>query len=950
MLCVAMMLSVMVMSTGAASFTDEDKVSDNYAEAVEVLTGMGVIKGDENNAFRPQDSITRAEVSTLIYRAATADVNNGHPGLTAGANLFTDVSEDDWFAGYVNYCADAEYVKGYEDNTFRAGNDVTGYEVLAMILRAVGYDKNNEFTGINWTIQVASTATQLGMLKNVDKDTNLAEPASRELVAELIFRAMNVPTVEYTPSLGYLLKDYSLGWQQFRLASRDNEDVWGRPNVEWYKYNTSTIYATIEQAAAYTTNVKVDECDIAEALGIDKAAAIESAYIDGYQYPSVKNTAITSDANGMIDPTQTRSYAGAQGRQLEVYDMGKDGYRIVEINTYLGVVTDVTEATTDKNGHTTDATIDLNVYTGGSGANATKISETYTTDGFAKNDYVLVTMTVNGTSATQQNAKVVSVELAPVVSAGTQTAYHNAQGTTPAYITVGGSDYNNADKFFLNLYNTKTDIDQNKDTGWNVLTDNDGNAIGMVQSTMSYLVIEAARFDRTPGTVNEGQVLADLVLADGTRVDNAVIATVGGKPVRHISNIPGDIDAATFSDATENNGDYYNHLLTYSVNAEGEYAIGNTDAGANASSVTLNNEGTYFMGNGARVAVNDNTVFLVKGSDGTYTAYQGKDNVPDLINATVCYLVPTSSSYASVVVVTSSEAATNTFDAYVHYTTATPQDYVTGLGYEYEVYKVGETEPTTVYYGQNALGDSSHPESIFTITVNENGVIQSISNRVIAMIDNASPNYDNGTEEYARGVVNGNVGQTLKTTNETFWVNNAQWIEVTVDAADKLVSVAPTTVNDVADGDSVFVVYDTVTTSGQTDRNAQYVYVFETVGSGAGTSDVTYQVSGTPTIAGTKTGITLTGLTFTYEDSTATVNPGAGGTISVQLYKFAGNGYTWYKAESATMPGSTITGGTWTLNKTIVTALDAGQYYGNVTVTMADGTTQTFNQVTFTVA
>ncbi len=32
-LCVAMMLSVMVMSTGAASLTDQDEFSENYAEA-----------------------------------------------------------------------------------------------------------------------------------------------------------------------------------------------------------------------------------------------------------------------------------------------------------------------------------------------------------------------------------------------------------------------------------------------------------------------------------------------------------------------------------------------------------------------------------------------------------------------------------------------------------------------------------------------------------------------------------------------------------------------------------------------------------------------------------------------------------------------------------------------------------------------------------------------------
>ena len=42
--------------------------------------------------------------------------------------------------------------------------------------------------------------------------------------------------------------------------------------------------------------------------------------------------------------------------------MGSAGYRFVEINTYLAKVTKVTAASTDRNGHVTDATVDRKVY------------------------------------------------------------------------------------------------------------------------------------------------------------------------------------------------------------------------------------------------------------------------------------------------------------------------------------------------------------------------------------------------------------------------------------------------------------------------------------------------------------------------------------------------------------------------------------------------------------
>ena len=232
-----MMLSVMVMSTGAVTITDADDISPQYAEAAEVLTGMGIINGYEDDSFKPQQSITRAEVAAMIYRVATGDVDDEKADINAGAKLFTDVNADDWFAGYVNYCGDAEYIKGYEDDSFRADNNVTGYEVLAMILRAVGYDKNKEFTGPTWTINVASTATELGMLENLDNSVNLAEPATREVVAELIFRAIEpaVETVHYSPAAGtYREEGSSLGEQQFDLTGpvADNDD-WGRPGTLW---------------------------------------------------------------------------------------------------------------------------------------------------------------------------------------------------------------------------------------------------------------------------------------------------------------------------------------------------------------------------------------------------------------------------------------------------------------------------------------------------------------------------------------------------------------------------------------------------------------------------------------------------------------------------------------------------------------------------------------------
>ena len=220
-LALVMTLSLAVVGSNAA-FKDAEKVNASYAEAVDVLAGMKVFQGYPDGSFQPEGSITRAEVAAIVYRLYTADVADKQASLYATYNKFADMNGAAWAAGYIGYCANAGLVKGYDAKTFGPANKVTGYQALAMILRAIGYDKNNEFTGAQWQLHVAQTAQQLGILKNV-KGVDLNAAATRELVAELLFRTATVPMVSYTPAFGYVANSVvgaqkSLGEKNFGLA------------------------------------------------------------------------------------------------------------------------------------------------------------------------------------------------------------------------------------------------------------------------------------------------------------------------------------------------------------------------------------------------------------------------------------------------------------------------------------------------------------------------------------------------------------------------------------------------------------------------------------------------------------------------------------------------------------------------------------------------------------
>lgn len=419
----AMVLALVMtlsLAVSANAFKDDKSISDDYAESVAVLNGMGVFKGYEDGSFKPEGNITRAEVATIIYRIYTADVaKNDKSGLYATYNKFSDMAGAGWAQGYIGYCANASLVKGYPDGTFKPSGKVTGYEVLAMILRAVGYDKNNEFSGADWALHVAQTAQQLGVLDNVAKTTDLNAPASRELVAELLFQGIQKAQVTYTPAFGYVTdkvistKTNSLGEKNFKLASAAASDKWGRPATKW-TYTTGDKATTFVEKPDLTYTKAVAECDVAHDL--DLSADTAYALIVNGQPQTTTYT---------VNLTDTVTKMGAQGRITEVYDMGSTGYRFVEINTYLAKVT---ADSTDRNGHITDATVDLKVYQ----VNDTGIDEAgVEAEGFTVGQYVLVTMTVDTASPVVQ-----AVEAAAVTPMGQLKNWSYAYGTTAATITL----------------------------------------------------------------------------------------------------------------------------------------------------------------------------------------------------------------------------------------------------------------------------------------------------------------------------------------------------------------------------------------------------------------------------------------------------------------------------------------------------------------------------------
>ena len=641
----ALVMTLSLAVSANAAFKDDKSISDDYAESVAVLNGMGVFKGYEDGSFKPEGNITRAEVATIIYRIYTADVaKNDKSGLYATYNKFSDMAGAGWAQGYIGYCANASLVKGYPDGTFKPSGKVTGYEVLAMILRAVGYDKNNEFSGADWALHVAQTAQQLGVLDNVAKTTDLNAPASRELVAELLFQGIQKAQVTYTPAFGYVTdkvistKTNSLGEKNFKLASAAAADKWGRPATKW-TYTTGDKATTFVEKPDLTYTKAVTECDVAHDAGL-KADTAYTLIVNG-QTASTKYT---------VNLTDTKTTMGAQGRLFEVYDD-----TIVMIDTFLAKVTYVADITYDAQGHVkTPATITLEVYDSKTAPKTTALTlKDYDANyGYAKDEYVLVnaytdkaanSATVSGKVYNNDKQYAEIVGKATSIEGAQSVIYWNAQQHN-----VEGTVYDDAVKFYL-------DEAAQKDAKYTWYFDSYNNLIGAVEiaAANSYGVINSIWWAGN-ATDGSGVAKANVTYVDGTTAqvdlsemtyfdDNAsgiVSSKIANGKVTHSTGINNMVMKADgnyfYVDSyinTNTNADtnelLNGHLFRFTTKSNGTLKaveVATYPAGANvADSGKLHSvaslavsKNTQVMSSGTyTLVVNSNTTFLVRSGAGT---------------------------------------------------------------------------------------------------------------------------------------------------------------------------------------------------------------------------------------------------------------------------------------------------------------------------------------------
>lgn len=190
---VAMLISsfaALTVNAATGEYGDVEATS-SYYKAIKVLSGLGVVKGDEVGNFNPTNDIKRSEMVALVCRA----VGEESVALSSSAASFDDVAANHWAAGYIAWGVASEIVNGVGDNKFDPDAPVKFQDAVVMVLRALGYDRiaqKAEYGG--YPTGYLKIASQRGVLAG----TNYAgeKEATREVVAQVIYNGLTAPLVD----------------------------------------------------------------------------------------------------------------------------------------------------------------------------------------------------------------------------------------------------------------------------------------------------------------------------------------------------------------------------------------------------------------------------------------------------------------------------------------------------------------------------------------------------------------------------------------------------------------------------------------------------------------------------------------------------------------------------------------------------------------------------------
>ena len=369
-LTAAMISGLMVMGSSAASYADV--TSEDNVEAIEVLQAVGIMVGDENGDFNPDQNVTRNEMAVIMSNLMEYNVAS-----YKNTSPFTDVPS--WAEPYVAACWTNGITAGYSSTIYGGSDTVTTAQAALMLMKALGYFQYASDFGADWQLATVKQGNAIDLFMGVD--SGVTQAMTRNDVAQLVLNTLEAGTVQastegsltvgnvtiatgvqynyvtsnasyasaidsdrQTNNDGDLVSGYivELGEQLYQGDLRLREgtmDDFGRPSRTWI-YENSEI-GTYADDADLTYTAGVESGEIYSDLGLGKNIVADdvTVYVDGEDAAS---TAIRRNSD-------TKLPDSGNGVLTEVfYDADENTAIITHVNTWVGTIVKSVDATDDE--------------------------------------------------------------------------------------------------------------------------------------------------------------------------------------------------------------------------------------------------------------------------------------------------------------------------------------------------------------------------------------------------------------------------------------------------------------------------------------------------------------------------------------------------------------------------------------------------------------------------
>ena len=233
------------MFAGAASYSDQADIK--APTAVDMLSSLGVINGYTDGSFKPNDTVTRAEMAKMIFTI----MNGGNDKADSYASLptkFTDLQSAGWAQGYVRYLQNTGIIAGKSATKFAPNDTVTGLEAAKMVLVAAGYNAEKAgLTGAAWAQNTMKYGQLNNLFEDVDADLNAALP--RQYAAQILYNALDVERVVWSNDI-----------EDFKPATDvDDDKTIGGKYMDLVKTDASQLISVDKTSGKDTYEIKLND-------------------------------------------------------------------------------------------------------------------------------------------------------------------------------------------------------------------------------------------------------------------------------------------------------------------------------------------------------------------------------------------------------------------------------------------------------------------------------------------------------------------------------------------------------------------------------------------------------------------------------------------------------------------------------------------------------------------